>query len=175
LLDAGLSTEDLATRRFAIVAPGAAFESKRWEAGRFAAVIDLMLSRWQLESIVVAGPGQEKLVNEVAAFAESRPAVLSKLSLSELKALIEVFGRVFVGNDSGPMHIAAAVGCPIVAVFGSSNPDVWHPWSEAPYRVLGGERGRPDNNHRDKIDRVEVDEVASAIGEVLQAAQTVHS
>jgi ADP-heptose:LPS heptosyltransferase len=172
LIAAGLTTASLTSGRFAIIAAGAAFESKRWDARRFASVIEHLQSRWQLDSIIIAGPGQERLASEVSGFSNSNPRVLSGISLAELKAVVGIFGHVFVSNDSGPMHIAAALGCPVVAVFGSSNPDVWHPWTSAPYRVLGGERGTPDSNVRGSIDRVEVDEVLAAVDEVLAPAAT---
>lgn len=172
LIGAGLAVASLTSRRFAIVAPGAAFESKRWGAREFASVIDHLNSRWQLESIIIAGPGQEHLAGEVAAFSNSDPRVLSTVSLAELKAVVGIFGRVFVGNDSGPMHIAAALGCPVVAVFGSSNPDVWHPWTSAAYRVLGGERGTADSNIRGSIATIGVHEVIAAVDEVIESAAT---
>jgi ADP-heptose:LPS heptosyltransferase len=172
LISVGLTPASLISGRFAIVAAGAAFESKRWDSRGFASVIDHLRNRWQLESVIIAGPGQEPLAGEVAGFSNSNPHVLSGISLAELKAVIGVFGRVFVGNDSGPMHIAAALDCPVVAVFGSSNPDVWHPWTNAPYRVLGGERGTPDNNIRDSIDTVKADAVIEAVDQVLEPAAT---
>ena len=172
LISAGLAVASLTSGRFAIVAPGAAFESKRWGAREFASVIDHLNSRWQLESIIIAGPGQEHLAGEVAGFSNSNPCVLSKVSLAELKAVVGIFGRVFVGNDSGPMHIAAALGCPVVAVFGSSNPEVWHPWTNAAYRVLGGERGIADSNVRGSIATVGVHEVIAAVDEVIESAAT---
>jgi ADP-heptose:LPS heptosyltransferase len=172
LINAGLSVASLTAGRFAIIAPGAAVESKRWGAREFGLVIDHLNRRWQLDSIVVAGPGQERLAHEVSAYANSSPPVLSDVTLAELKAVVESFGRVFVGNDSGPMHIAAAVGCPLVAIFGSSNPDVWHPWTSAAYRVIGGERGVPDSNVRGSIDSVAVDEVIAAVDEVVASAAT---
>ena len=172
LINSGVNAAALASVRFAIVAPGAAFESKRWSARGFASVIDHLRSRWKLESIVVAGPGQEALAKEVADSSRSNPIVLSKTTLAELTAVIGTFGLVFIGNDSGPMHIAAAVGCPILAMFGSSNPDVWHPWTEAPYRVLGGERGTGDSNNRGSIEQITVEEVITAANEVLQIAVT---
>ena len=172
LINAGLSAASLHSGRLAIIAPGAAVESKRWGAREFGSVIDHLNSRWQLDSIIIAGPGQERLAYEVAAFSKSDPRVLSDVSLAELKAVVENFGRVFVGNDSGPMHIAAAVGCPLVAIFGSSNPDVWHPWTSAAYRVIGGERGVADSNVRGTIDRVAVDEVIAAVDEVVASAAT---
>jgi ADP-heptose:LPS heptosyltransferase len=170
LTTADIPDGDLASARFAIVAPGAAFESKRWSGRCFASLIDHLAGRWQIKSIVVAGPGQEHLAREVAGTSRSGATVLSQITVGELKALVQMFGRVFVGNDSGPMHIAAAFGCPIVAVFGSSNPDVWHPWTTTPYRVLGGERGVPDSGVRGAIDRVETEQAIVALDDVLETA-----
>jgi ADP-heptose:LPS heptosyltransferase len=175
LIDAGLSSAQLVSSRFAIVAPGAAFESKRWNSNGFSSVVDHLSSRCQLESIIVAGPGQESLAREVADSSTSNPRLLSGMNLTEVAALIETFGQIFIGNDSGLMHIAAAVGCPVVAILGSSNPDVWRPWATAPYRVIGGERGTPDSDIRHSIDRVSVDDVISAVDQVLKsvAARTL--
>lgn len=172
LISEGVSVAALGSARFAIIAPGAAFDSKRWSSRGFASVIDHLAGRWRLESLVIAGPGQERVAHEVAEAARPAARVLSRIGLAELKALIGVFGRVFVGNDSGPMHIAAALGCPIVAVFGSSSPDVWHPWTETAYRVLGGEQDTPDSDVREAIDRVGVEEVIAAIDQVLESAAT---
>jgi ADP-heptose:LPS heptosyltransferase len=173
LIGAGLDVSSLTSKRFAIVTPGAALESKRWGAHQFASVIDHLSTRWQIESIVIAGPGQEQLAGEVAGISECNPRVLSNITLAELKAVIGEVGRVFVGNDGGPMHIAAALGCPIVAVFGSSNPDVWHPWTSAAYRVLGGERGTPDSNICGSIATVSVQDVTAAVDEVIESAATI--
>ncbi len=172
LVAAGAAGAQLISSRFAIVAPGAAFESKRWNSRGFSSMIDHLSSRWRLESVIIAGPGQEQLARAVAESSISNPRVLSGLSLAELKAIIGIFGRIFIGNDSGPMHIAAALECPVVAVFGSSNPDVWRPWTASPYRVLGGERGTADNDTRSTIDKVSIDEVISAVDEVLETAAT---
>jgi len=170
LENADLQAPTRAPSGFAIVAPGAAFESKRWSARGFARVIDHLKSRWQIESLVVAGPGQEQVAEEVANTSGANPFVLSNLSLAELIALLKTVARVFVGNDSGAMHIAAAFDCPIVAVFGSSDPEVWHPWTEAPLRVLGGQRGTADSNIRGSIDNIGADEVIASVDEVLESA-----
>lgn len=172
MMAAGLTVPSPTSRRFAIVAPGAAFESKRWGTRGFASVIDHLAGRWQLESIVIGGPGQERLAKEVAGLSDTNPRVLSNISLAELMAVIGNVGRVFVGNDSGPMHIAAALGCPVVAVFGSSNPDVWHPWTPAAYRVLGGEQGTPDNDIRGSINTVSLGDVTAAVDDVIETAAT---
>ena len=172
LAEAEIPVASLASGRFAVVAPGAAFESKRWGAREFAAVIDHLNTRWRLASIIVAGPGQEQLSEEVARHSDSKPRIVSKISLAELIAIIGNFGRLFVGNDSGPMHIAAALCCPIVAVFGSSNPDVWHPWTGGAYRVLGGQQGIGDSDVRGSIEKVSIEEVTAAVDDVMQATAT---
>jgi ADP-heptose:LPS heptosyltransferase len=60
--------------------------------------------------------------------------VLSDLPLNQLAALMQA-AALYIGNDSGPMHIAAALGTPVVGIFGSSDPRKWHPWG-APQRTL---------------------------------------
>jgi ADP-heptose:LPS heptosyltransferase len=175
LISIGVEPSLLQSRRIACIAPGAAFESKRWHAEGFSAVVSHLADRWALESVILAGPGQESLAQEVGLRSGRRPFVLTGLDLKELVVLLSANVCLFVGNDSGPMHIAAAVRCPVVAVFGSSNPDVWHPWTDSAYRVIGGERGTPDSNSRDSIDRVETSSVISAVDAVLSETQAVRS
>ena len=97
------------------------------------------------------------------------------LSLKELVALLGMAG-VFVGNDSGPMHIAAALGRPIVAVWGSSEASVWHPWSEAPWRIVRLERTHAGKavdagvSPGSDIKLISTDAVISAVNEVLELA-----
>ncbi len=120
---------------FAVMAPAAALPSKQWRADGFAMVADYVREEFGLPAIIVAGVGQEAIAEQVAQTAHSRPIVLTDLSLPELMALLES-SRIFIGNDSGPAHIAAAFHRPLVVIFGSSNPEVWHPWTDAPYRVV---------------------------------------
>jgi ADP-heptose:LPS heptosyltransferase len=170
LIGLGIAPTSLRNRKFACVVPGAAFESKRWDEVRFSEVVDYLDERWKVRSLVVAGPGQEALARRVAESSRTGAAVVSGIGLNELAEMVRAYACIFVGNDSGAMHIAAAVGCAIVAMFGSSNPDIWHPWTDAAYRVIGGERGTADGNVRASIERVEVQEVKIAIDEVIQLA-----
>jgi ADP-heptose:LPS heptosyltransferase len=160
--------------RFAIIAPAAAFESKRWTEAGFIEVAAHLRERWRLASIIVAGPGQEELAATVAR--QAGAVQLGGLTLKELMALINR-SRAFIGNDSGPMHIAAAFKRPLVAVFGSSNVSVWHPWTDSPYRIIGSREpeagGRKDTNTPDAdgsfaIRRVPAREVIAGVDEVLE-------
>jgi ADP-heptose:LPS heptosyltransferase len=176
--------DDIARGHFAVVAPAAAFESKRWTAAGFAQVAKHLRDHWTLPSVVVAGPGQEQLASTVAT--QAGAVALAGLTLKELIALINL-SRAFVGNDSGPMHIAAALRRPLVAVFGSSNPVVWHPWTDSPYQVIGGQgpgaegqsdtpgqwqkdTNTPDGNGSFAIRRVPANEVIAAVDDVLKLA-----
>ncbi len=106
----------------ALLAPGAAFgPTKRWPASRFAALADILADRGVLSGIVV-GPGEERLGEDISRRARHRPVVLgADLDPVELAALLR-YARVVVANDSGPMHLAAAVGTPVVAFFGPTDP-----------------------------------------------------
>lgn len=117
-----------------ILAPGAAFGwTKRWPPERYGALGDVLEARG-LACAVVIGPGEESIASAVTASARSRlPVVGADLDLLELAALLSL-ARVVVANDSGPMHLAAAVGTPVVAFFGPTDPGRTAP-TGAPARV----------------------------------------
>jgi heptosyltransferase-2 len=119
----------------ALLAPGAAFGwTKRWPPERFGALGDLLAARG-LGCAVVIGPGEESLGAAVAARARTRlPVVGADLAPLQLAALLSC-ARVVIANDSGPAHLAAAVGTPAVVFFGPTDPGRTAP-SGAPVRVL---------------------------------------
>jgi ADP-heptose:LPS heptosyltransferase len=151
---------------FAAIAPSAAIESKRWTAAGFAEVVDHLNDTWSLPSVVIAGPGREMLAREVSALSRAKPEVVSGMRLKEVMALLDA-SAVFVGNDSGPAHIAAAFARPLVVIFGSSNVDVWHPWTESVYRVV--KSGDPLDEQA--IKQIPPGEVIAALDEVLHLAE----
>ena len=110
---------------YVVVHPAAMMVTKRWPATRFATLVS-WLHRRGLRAVLTCGPGEEDVVQEVAA--EARDAlVLTGLTIPELAELVRG-AKVYIGNDSGPMHLATAVGTPTVAVWGSSSAVRWHPW-----------------------------------------------
>jgi heptosyltransferase-2 len=119
----------------ALLAPGAAFGwTKRWPPERYGALGDLLKARG-VPCAVVIGPGEEALGTAVAAAARARLPVLgADLDPLELAALFSC-ARVVVANDSGPMHLAAAAGVPVVAFFGPTDPGRTAP-TGAPSRIL---------------------------------------
>jgi lipopolysaccharide heptosyltransferase II len=118
----------------ALIHPAAAFDTKQWAAENFAKVIDHLAAR-NIFSVVVATPKEEKVINELREKTSTIFHGFTDLSLPEITALA-ARAAVFVGNDSGIAHIAAAVGAPSVVVFGSSNIDHWRPWTDAPHELV---------------------------------------
>jgi heptosyltransferase I len=106
-------------RDFAIVNPGAGWGAKRWPAERYGAVARA-LAQQGIRSIVNYGPGEEILAETVQAVSEGS-AFAWKSSLSQLVALTRR-ARLFIGGDTGPMHLAAALQVPVVAIFGPTDP-----------------------------------------------------
>jgi len=104
---------------YAVFHPFASQPEKAWPAERFIAV-GKHLAQSGLEAVFVAGPS-----DDVTAFQQFR--VLRNESLGAVKNLL-ASAQIFIGNDSGPAHIAAAFGIPVVVLFGPSNPLTWAPW-----------------------------------------------
>lgn len=126
--DAGLSG-----RPFAVFHVEASLETKRWPAAQFASLATRLLEHRGMRAIVV---GQNAELVREASGSDGVP--IPDLSLAETMGLIER-AALFVGNDSGPAHIAAAFARPLVVVFGPSNIDLWRPWSSGPWRTVRAE------------------------------------
>ena len=164
---------------FALVHPAAAFDTKTWAAEKFARVIEHLAARG-IGSVAVAAPDESRVVREVRAHARAPLVSFTDLSLPELTALA-ARARLFVGNDSGVAHIAAAVRTPQVVVFGSSNVAHWRPWAQAPAEVVREEMPCApcpgytcaEFDAPECIRRVTVERVTAAVERVLEEARSV--
>jgi lipopolysaccharide heptosyltransferase I len=114
-----------------VVHPAARWETKRWMAERYAQVADRLSSRMGARIILVAGGEQISQVDEVLRHLRG-PAInlAGKSTLLELAALLKK-STLVISNDSGPMHLAAAVGTPVVALFGPTDPRRVGPYGAA--------------------------------------------
>ncbi len=113
--------------RLVMFQPGARYWFKAWPAERYAALADRLTTRVGCR-ILIGGHAQERAVaEEIAARARSKPVVLAGRTTVLQHAAILKRCALFVGSDNGPMHMAAAVGTPVVALFGPSNPAEWGP------------------------------------------------
>ncbi len=104
---------------FAILNPGAGWGAKRWPAERYGWVAQALAVQG-LRSILNYGPGEERLARE-AESASAGTATPLQCSITELIALTRR-ARLFIGGDTGPLHLAAALQIPVVAIFGPTDP-----------------------------------------------------
>ncbi|MDO8721504.1 MAG: glycosyltransferase family 9 protein [Syntrophales bacterium] len=101
--------------------PGGRLPLKRWPVEKSAELYDRLLSAYGVPLVLVGSKYEEPLIKEITARMNLKPTVLAgRLNLRELTALLSR-SDLFICNDSGPLHLAAAMGTPIVAVFGPSN------------------------------------------------------
>src|SRR5579864_153134 len=105
--------------KFAILNPGAGWGAKRWPAERYGQVARA-LAKCGLQSVVNFGPGEGELARAAETASESAGRAF-QCSISELIALTRR-ARLFVGGDTGPLHLAAALKVPVVAIFGPTDP-----------------------------------------------------
>jgi ADP-heptose:LPS heptosyltransferase len=119
--------------KIALIHPAAAFATKQWASENFARVAEYLAERG-FAPVAIAAPHEEEVLESLVESA-SVPVVTFDLSLPEVTALA-ARAQIFVGNDSGIAHIAAATGTPCVVVFGSSNLAHWRPWNSAPAEVV---------------------------------------
>ncbi len=121
----GLATH---TRVIAVNAFGGWY-TKRWSIASFAELGDRLQRELAAKIILLWGPGEREEVEQMAAMMQSRVLVAPPTNLPELVALLARV-HLLVANDSGPMHLAAALSKPVVAIFGPTRPHLQGPWGE---------------------------------------------
>lgn len=121
-------------RPYAVLQPGAAFATRRWQLENFAPLAEWLAAECNLAPVILLGPGERELRTEAEHVFRPPTVVVDGLDLRQLIALL-ARARIFVGHDTGPTHVAAAAGCPVVEIFGSSTPVYWRPWA-TPARVV---------------------------------------
>jgi lipopolysaccharide heptosyltransferase I len=114
--------------RLALVNPGAAWPNKRWPPARFGRVAAHVHARYQLVPVVLWGPGERDLAEEVVAASDGAARLAPETRLPDLVAAARA-ARLVLSGDTGPLHIAAAIGVPAVALFGPTNPQRNGPWA----------------------------------------------
>ena len=119
---------ELDDRPFALINPGAAWPNKRWPPDRYGEVASFLSEVRHLRSVVLWGPGEEGLARAVAEASAGSARIAPPTGLSDVLALSRA-ASLMVSGDTGPLHLAAAAGTPIVAIFGPTDPHRNGPWS----------------------------------------------
>jgi len=113
--------------RYAVLHPVANFFTKEWPFDRYAALARALETEHGLAPVFICGPGESAKLDAVARAYGKALVRVEAPAIPELVALLEG-AALFVGNDSGPAHIASALGRPVVVLFGSSDSQAWGPW-----------------------------------------------
>lgn len=122
------------TGDFALIHPTTAFFTKQWPTEKFARTAEFLAEKG-LQTVAIAAKCETAVLADLKKHSAVPIVTFNDLTLPEITALASK-ARVFVGNDSGIAHIAAAVQTPSVVVFGSSNRNHWRPWTDAPNEIV---------------------------------------
>ena len=120
--------------KYALIHPVAAFDTKQWATENFARIAEYLNAK-DLQIVAVATEKEREVLENLKNLSQVPITTFDNLTLPEITSLAAC-AKIFVGNDSGIAHIAAAVQTPSVVIFGSSNTNHWRPWTNAPNEIV---------------------------------------
>lgn len=165
-----LTETNLQSKPFVTVNPGAGWPSKVWPASRYGEVASRIGNETGLHSIVTwAGDEELAMAKQICDSSNGFAVAAPSTSLTELRTIVRK-SSIFVGSDTGPMHLAVAVGTPCVAIFGPTSPTRCGPYGDAHIAlhipVESNQKIRSDDNSA--MLKIDVDLVAKSCLQLLQ-------
>jgi lipopolysaccharide heptosyltransferase I len=160
-VDAFLATNGL--KGYAAIHPGTSdFGAlKRWRPERFAALAERIGRETPLKPVITWGPGEKPLAEEIVAGSKGQALLaMETKNILDLAELIRS-AKLYVGCDSGPLHLSSAVGTPSVALFGPKDPRTYGPYNPHHRVVLKGELGQGS------MEAISVDDAYAAVRDLL--------
>ncbi|SJZ46862.1 lipopolysaccharide heptosyltransferase II [Selenihalanaerobacter shriftii] len=152
---------------------GGSWPTKQWKAEGFARLADRLQIDYNTKAIFFGGPGDVDRVGKIISKMQTTPIVAAgETSLKELAALAAECD-LFISGDTGPIHVAASVGTPTIAIFGPSNEVKYHPYGEEHHVVKTDIDCRPCGDHEcslkhhDCMEKIEVDDILRVVEEEI--------
>lgn len=150
--DLPISEEDLAfvhsflkkhgvqSKNFIFMFPGTSYNGrhKRWMPEHYGKLIDLIYEKWRLCTVIGCGPGEESIAEAVQAESTLSPVILKQITIKQLCAVIKE-ALLFVGGDTGPLHMASLLNTPAVTIFGPSDKVLYEPARFTPFKIVSSE------------------------------------
>ena len=169
----------LVAGKFILIHPSSRWQFKCWPEKKVAELATRLAERGYA-LLFTSGPDAEEtgmIQRILASLSFPAPSLAGRLGLKELAALT-ARARLFIGMDSAPMHIAAAMGTPVVALFGPSGANIWGPW-QVPARVISSDHScRPcgfdgcgGSKRSDCLEVIPADRVLHAVVDLLEQAR----
>lgn len=134
-IDAYVQSEFQSAKRIVAVHAPVDRPEKQWPAGRYAELVDMLQSDGRFEVILTWGPGQREEVEAICLKSRRNPHIAPETPSLKHYACLMRHCALFVGGDTGPMHIASAMDVPVVAIFGGTSPEKHQPYRK-PCRIL---------------------------------------
>jgi heptosyltransferase-1 len=153
---------------YALINPGAAWPNKRWPPARFGALATSIRERLGMQPVILWGPGEESLAAEVASTSAGAADVAPRTTITDLFAIVRG-ARLMVSGDTGPLHIAAAVGTPIVSLFGPTRPERNGPWMASDVTLSRAATCSCHYERRCRLSEPCINEIS--VGEVMAAVE----
>lgn len=158
-----------------VIHPGSRQAYIRWNREKFAEVSDRLIEQKNAKVLLIGSNLEKELVGEVELLMREKPICVVGTSLTELVSIIKR-ARLFIGNSTGPMHIAAACNVPVVAIFGSNHPldsyKEWGPWGTKSRIIFRHDKRftqhPSDYNVSECMQEITTDDVFSAAIELLE-------
>lgn len=157
--------------RYGVLNPGAGWPNKQWPPEKFGAVAAAIQQSHGLPWVVVWGPGEESLARRVEEASAGAAMLAPPTGLSDLMALVQR-AAIVVAGDTGPIHLAAAAGTPVVGLYGPTNPARNGPWAAGDICLSRFEACACHHKRRCTaaawcLDTITVGEVVDAVGRRL--------
>lgn len=164
---AGQLASDLGGQPYVLLNPGAAWPNKRWPAARFGALAQRMREQQGLASVVLWGPEEQALATAVVSASDGAARLAPPTGIPDMVA-VAAGARMMVSGDTGPLHLAAAVGTPVVALFGPTRAERNGPWDDRDLSVTRTAAceclyERRCRRARPCIEEIDVSEVLAAV------------
>jgi heptosyltransferase-1 len=156
-------------RPFVLINPGGGWPRKRWPPELFAELIKKIGAEFPWEIAVTGSPSEEALIQEILQGAQCPRAQYLAASITQYIAIARR-ASLFIGGDTGPMHLAAAVGTPIVALHGPTDPARNGPFNEKDIVLTGRLRKSSGRRERGFLEGVEVNQVLRAVRQRLESS-----
>jgi heptosyltransferase I len=157
---------------YAVIGPGGSWRAKCWPAKRYGEVCRAIESETGLRVVVIEGPGEKPIVEEVCRAAAPAHPVAMRTTIEELMGLL-AHARCMIAADSGPLHLAAALGTPVVGLYGPTDPARNGPFTPGAVIV---HKAQPDeisykrrSEYSPAMFRITVEDVLAATSSLLKA------
>lgn len=164
--------QKLGIQKYLIVNPGGGWEAKRWSLRNYG---ELVRQLWKVSSLPIIlsyGPGEEQLANDVLRRAGTSNAFTFATDIPQFIALARR-AKLFIGTDTGPLHLSTALGTPVVGIYGPTDPTTHGPFS--PVDIFLRNSNRTSHSRRSKdsaaIEGVSVETVLEAARKRLTGTQ----